>query len=279
MTLSVWTLLSAGVGAAAALVLQTRALQAPPAWSLRTNVSGKEVPAVLGGAVFFGSACALLVAKIAEIAGLKDSKTPLEEPAFVVLVLLAAAGVWDDMRGDEAARGFSGHLRAGRLTGGIVKILAGGAAGVVSAALLYRYHQDVTTAVLTALAVPLSANLFNLLDRAPGRTGKSALVVALPLLVFGHGGWALVAAGTFGALAAVLPADLRERGMLGDSGANPIGGMIGLGLAVSLGRGALAGAVLALLALNLASERWSFSKAIERTPFLRALDSLGRDRP
>lgn len=279
MTLSGWTLLSAGVGAAAGLFMQARALQAPPAWSLRTNVSGKEVPAVLGGAVFFGGMAALLVAKIAEIAGLKDFTTPLEEPAFLVLVLLAAAGCWDDMRGDEAARGFSGHLRAGRLTGGIVKILAGGAAGVASAALLYRYHQDVTTAVLTALAVPLSANLFNLLDRAPGRTGKTALVVALPLLVFGHGGWALVAAGTFGALAAVLPADLRERGMLGDAGANPIGGMIGLGLAVSLGRGALAGAVLALLALNLASERWSFSKAIERTPFLRALDSLGRDRP
>lgn len=276
MSLVQWTLLSAVVGACGALFLQALALRARPAWSLRTNVSGKEVPAVLGGAVFFGGMAALLVAKIAEITGLKDFTTPLEEPAFVVLVLLAAAGWWDDRRGDETARGFSGHLRAGRLTGGIVKILAGGVAGIVSAALLFRYHHDPVTAVLTALAIPLSANLFNLLDRAPGRTGKAALVAGVPLLVWGHGGWALVAAGTFGGLGAVLPADLRERGMLGDAGANPIGGMIGLGLAVSLGRGALGAAVVVLLALNLASERWSFSKVIEGTPALRALDRLGR---
>jgi hypothetical protein len=37
-----------------------------------------------------------------------------------------------------------------------------------------------------------------------------------------------------------------------------------------------AGALVAVLALNLASEKVSFSRVIERTPPLRALDRLGR---
>jgi hypothetical protein len=38
------------------------------------------------------------------------------------------------------------------------------------------------------------------------------------------------------------------------------------------------GAIVVLLALNLLSERWSFSQVIERVGWLRALDRLGRRR-
>ncbi|MDQ3952813.1 MAG: hypothetical protein M3279_07630, partial [Actinomycetota bacterium] len=92
----------------------------------------------------------------------------------------------------------------------------------------------------------------------------------------GSEAWAIAAAGTFGALAALLPTDLGERGMLGDAGANPVGGLLGLGLAASLDAAALTAVVLVLLALNAASERWSFSEVIARTPPLRAFDSIGR---
>ncbi len=50
-------------------------------------------------------------------------------------------------------------------------------------------------------------------------------------------------------------------------------GTWGIPLATSVANVA---AVVVLLALNLASERWSFSKVIERTPPLRWLDAIGR---
>ena len=236
---------------------------------MRTNVSGKQVPAVLGLAIFTGGVVGLAVASLRSAAG--DVGTA----AAVGFVALAGAGLMDDRRGDEGPRGFGGHLRARRLTGGLLKIAIGGLAGLVCGGLLF-YPDDLAMAMLTTLAVPLAANLFNLLDRAPGRAGKYALVAALPLFAFGHEHWGLAAAGAFGALAAILPLDLRERGMLGDAGANPLGALIGVGLAVSLDRVSLTIAVGVLLALNAASELWSFSKVIERTRILRAFDGIGR---
>lgn len=270
MTDLVWILAAAAAGAFAALIVEARSLASPPDWSLRTNVSGKQVPAVLGGAVVVGGMAGAAVSSFAGVPG----RAEVGIAALVAMLALGAAGAWDDRRGDEAPRGFGGHLRAGRLTGGVVKIAAGGAAGIAAAALLYR--DDLVMAALTALAVPLAANLFNLLDRAPGRTGKTALLTGLPLLAFGDPAWALASAGAFGALTLVLPADLGERGMLGDTGANPLGALIGLGLAASLPTAPLTAAVVVLLALNAASERWSFSKVIEETPLLRALDAIGR---
>ncbi len=64
--------------------------------------------------------------------------------------------------------------------------------------------------------------------------------------------------------------------MLGDAGANPLGAVLGVGLAASLDEPARLVAIVVLLALNLASEKWSFSKAIEASPPLRWLDGLGR---
>ncbi|HEX2294591.1 MAG TPA: hypothetical protein VHN37_04710 [Actinomycetota bacterium] len=263
---------AAGLGAALARVAAERALASPPPWSLRTNVSGRSVPAVLGLCVTVAGTIPL-TSSVAQVAG-DGGWLRMTAAAFVVVTLLGTAGLWDDSRGDEAPRGFAGHLSARRLTGGVVKLVAGGVAGIACAAVLAP--DDLGRAALIALAVPLAANLFNLLDRAPGRTGKVALLVAAPLLALGNETWALAAAGTFGALAALLPVDLAERGMLGDAGANPIGGLVGLGLAVSLDTAPLAAVVALLAALNAASERWSFSQVIDRTPLLRKLDSIGR---
>ena len=275
MTGLAWTIAAAASGALTAFVVAAFALASPPQWSLRTNVSGKQVPAVLGIAVVAGGAVGMAVAIGGAIVSLRHSRGEAEAAALIVFIALAWAGLWDDRRGDEGPRGFGGHLRAGRITGGLVKVAVGGCAGIVVGTLVL-YPQDLVMAGLTALAVPLAANFFNLLDRAPGRAGKYALLAALPLLAFGREDWAVGAAGAFGALAAVLPADLGERGMLGDAGANPLGALIGLGLAVSLDEGPLAVAVAVLLLLNLASERWSFSRVIERTPLLRAWDAIGR---
>jgi UDP-GlcNAc:undecaprenyl-phosphate GlcNAc-1-phosphate transferase len=268
------TVVLALTGALPAAVIAAWLLRSAPPWSLRTNVSGRTVPAVLGLAVVAGGVVSLALTAAGAAAAWVLSPGRTGVAAAVVLALLGGAGVWDDRGGDEAPRGFRGHLSAGRLTGGLVKIAAGGAAGALAGWLLYSHR--IGMGILTALAVPLAANLFNLLDRAPGRSGKAALGLGIPLLALGADLWAIAAAGTLGALAVTLPLDLGERGMLGDAGANPVGGLLGLGLALSLEPGPLAAAVATLLALNLASEKWSFSEVIARTPPLRAFDGLGR---
>ncbi|MDQ3957066.1 MAG: hypothetical protein M3273_01960 [Actinomycetota bacterium] len=265
-------------GGLVAWVWAERGIRNPREGSLRTNVSGKQVPVALGVALAAGALLPLAVVAVAGLSGAGDVRSPRVAAAVaVVIAIMAVAGALDDMRGDESPRGFAGHLKAagrGRLTGGLLKTWAGGAAGLAAGALVHRADRPLI--VLTALAVPLTANFVNLMDRAPGRAGKISLAMALPLMIFGDAGWRNAAAPALGALVAVLPSDLRERGMLGDAGANPLGAVLGLGAAVWLETTALALAVVVLLLLNLASERWSYSAIIERTPPLRWLDAIGR---
>jgi hypothetical protein len=74
----------------------------------------------------------------------------------------------------------------------------------------------------------------------------------------------------------VLPADLGERVMLGDCGANAVGALTGLRLAAVESRSTRAGLLAAVVGLTLASEQVSFTRVIEATPGLRQLDRLGR---
>ena len=75
----------------------------------------------------------------------------------------------------------------------------------------------------------------------------------------------------------MLPADLQEREMLGDAGANALGAVLGVALLhrVPSHVGRLA-SLAGLIALTGASEVMSFTDVIERSPTLRRLDRLGR---
>lgn len=250
-----------------------------PARLMRSNYRGVDVPVVLG--LPLAAAGITSVTLTAMAVALVETEV-LEEGIAVLwpFILMAAAGLWDDLRGDEHARGFKGHLGAVRgraLTGGIVKIAGGALSGLVAAAFLpTRGAVPVAHVLEVVVLVGLSANLVNLLDRAPGRAAKVSLAWALPMLALGSPDWAAAAAPVFAAAAVLLVFDLRERGMLGDAGANPLGAVLGVGLAASLAEPARLVAIVVLLAFNLASEKWSFSKAIEASPPLRWLDGLGR---
>jgi hypothetical protein len=185
-------------------------------------------------------------------------------------------GAYDDQAGSGDRRGLRGHLGAlqhGELTSGAVKIVGIGATGLAAAALAGRRGPSL---VVAGGVVAATANLVNLLDLRPGRALKAGLILAL--LDGRRGGDSgRLAAVAAGAALVVLPADLGERTMLGDAGANALGAVLGLA-AVSGGAGTarLAGRLVALTALTLASEKVSFTKVIEATPGLRELDRLGR---
>ncbi len=200
------------------------------------------------------------------------------------LVLLAAFGFGllgfiDDVLGGED-RGFRGHLRAlaqGRLTSGMVKLLGGAAIGLVLAAApgFVTWQRLFSDAVLIALA----ANLANLLDRAPGRVVKWSILAYVPIAIgAGAGPVGVAVAPLIGAAVGLLPEDLGEKIMQGDTGANVLGGILGLAIVLEFSRTTRNGVLIFLVVANLASEFFSFSRVIEATPPLRWFDRLGRPR-
>lgn len=267
-------------GWAACTSVNRARLGSPPSRLMRTNVRGRPVPAVLGDGVSMGSVVG--AAFVAVMAGLGlEFGPPLRVMAalLVVSLLLWAAGAVDDRRGDEPTRGFKGHLgalRTGAVTGGAVKIAGGVVAGTFAGLLVGTGGWlDV---MQVALLVALSANLVNLFDRAPGRALKVAFLASLPVAILAPW-WGIAAAGSGGALLAAVGPDLREEGMLGDAGANALGGVFGLGLALATSGAARWWPLAVLALLTVASEIVSFSRLIESQPVLRWFDRLGRETP
>lgn len=205
-------------------------------------------------------------------------------PGAAAAVLAAGtvlAGRYDDIAGrrpDQLRdKGFRGHLaalRAGRLSSGAVKVL--GISGTALAVAVVRSGPR-PDAVLDALLLAATANLVNLLDLRPGRALKVvALVSTAETLALSEPEPRRLAAAVAGAALAGLPADLGERTMLGDAGANGLGALLALPLVGGAPRSARVSVLTKVLALTAASERVSFSAVIDRTPALAWLDRLGR---
>ena len=188
-------------------------------------------------------------------------------------------GAYDDLYGTTQAKGLRGHLRAlrsGELTSGTIKVLGVGCSAATAAALIQRGRPccpkpmcRVVDGLVDTALIAATANLINLFDLRPGRAAKVVILLGTGLLGFG-------AAPAVGAAAGSLPTDLAARSMLGDCGANALGAAAGTAAAQSLPRRFRLLALGALVALNLASERVSFTEVIEGTPLLRRLDQLGR---
>jgi UDP-N-acetylmuramyl pentapeptide phosphotransferase/UDP-N-acetylglucosamine-1-phosphate transferase len=198
---------------------------------------------------------------------------------LVLAVGLSLQGLVDDLAGAGDRRGFRGHLQAlagGHLTTGGLKLFGGGAVAIVAVATA-RPDGGSGYLLTDAALVALAANLGNLFDRAPGRTIKVS-VLAFVVLVAATGATASLGATAVllgGALALLLD-DLHERMMLGDTGANLLGGVLGLAV-VTTGSPVTRLAVLAGVAiLNGISEWVSFSRVIDGFVPLRVLDRAGR---
>ncbi len=249
----------------------------------RANYRGHHLPTAVG-LVLAVAVLGVEAVRVVAAAAAGDGSR-IDGPRLGVLVLavgLSLLGLVDDLAGDGDRRGFRGHLQAlahGRLTTGGLKLFGGGAVAVVAVGAVQGDGGPgylLTDAALVALA----ANLGNLFDRAPGRTIKIGLLGFVVLLVATQAPPVLAAPAVLlgGALAMLLD-DLHERVMLGDTGANLLGGVVGLGV-VMTGSPVTRLAVLAGLAiLNGISEWISFSRVIDGFAPFRLLDRAGRRRP
>ncbi|MET8838146.1 hypothetical protein ABZV78_30145 [Micromonospora sp. NPDC004540] len=279
-------LLAVGAGALAARYVLREVRSSPAAPALeRTNFRGRTVTLAAGPALAVGAATA---------GALGAGSAPAGAAALIAGVGAGSVGLYDDIVGarpeQKAAKGFAGHLaalREGRITAGLVKIAGVGAAGLGAAALLAADRRVAAhprrqqagalgrglDVLLGAGVVAGTANLVNLLDLRPGRALKSGMLLGAKLATGPYGG---IAAGAVGAAAGLVQDDLDERVMLGDSGANALGALLGVSLAARTGPLGRAGVLAVLAALTAASEKVSFTQVIQRTPGLRHLDELGR---
>jgi UDP-N-acetylmuramyl pentapeptide phosphotransferase/UDP-N-acetylglucosamine-1-phosphate transferase len=176
-----------------------------------------------------------------------------------------------------AHRGWRGHGAAalrGELSTGTLK--AFGSLGLALLAVSY-FSLSNGRWLLAAAVLVLATNAFNLLDLRPGRSAKAFVLLGAGLTIGSMDLRPLWAVGLFAAPALVAGAyDLRERAMLGDTGANLLGALAGMWLVLTLsGTGQLIALVL-LAAITLYGEIRSLSALIDRTPGLRELDSWGR---
>ncbi len=250
----------------------------------RTNFRGSALPTAAGIVIVCGAVV---------VEGTRSGLDAIvgDRPAPVGRIVVLAAvigfgllGLLDDVLGDASGhggdRGLRGHvsaLRRGRVTSGMVKLLGGGLLALALAPIGgetgWRFWID-------AVLIAGSANLANLFDRAPGRTIKVAVVAAAPFLVLASDAAdrdvALAVAVVVGLAIGLAPDDLRERSMLGDTGANALGASVGLLIVASTSVTVRASAAAVVVVLTVISERVSFSRVIERTPPLRAFDRLGR---
>ncbi|MFN2590245.1 MAG: hypothetical protein ABR518_05705 [Actinomycetota bacterium] len=242
------------------------------------NFRGFERPVALGlvavGTIVLTRLLVLLVIAVA------GGSLGLSLVAQLGAVVLAFAAGFQDDRQPEPVRGVVRQLAMaarGKITPGVVKLVG---ALVAAAVAVVAVGGD---AVSFALGIPMIAgfaNLGNLLDVRPGRTIKVFLAAAV---VAGALGWPsqsmLLTAVAFGAAAAVLVADLGERGMLGDGGAYALWIVIGIGLYNAVGRTGLIVSLALVVVLHILSETVTLSRLIRGTPPLRLLDQLGRMQP
>ncbi len=203
--------------------------------------------------------------------------------AIVAYVLgVALLGLIDDLLGSggsglSAPRGLRGHGAAvlrGELSTGAVK-----AFGSLGLGLLAMSFMGLSTGrwLLATAVLMLATNVFNLLDLRPGRSTKAFVLLGAGLEVGSMQLRPLWSLGLFAGAALVAGLyDLRERAMLGDTGANLLGGLAGLWLVLTLSATGQIVALVLLATITLYGELRSISELVERTPGLRELDSWGR---
>ncbi len=275
-------LAAVGLGAAASVLgwMAARGIFSAPVFA-RQNHRGATVPV--------GAGVLLVVALIAADAVLvvvdRIADRHRGDVVTTAIVIAAVAGfcmlgLLDDLGADGDDRGFTGHLRAlasGRLTTGGLKLVGGGLLAVTVSGMVHQ--SGVGALFVDALLLALGANAGNLFDRAPGRTIKVGSVAMVAVLLLASSadrvqltGVAIVLGGALG----LLMFDLGEQLMLGDAGSNAIGATATLGVVLTCGLAVRIVVLLAVLALNVVSERVSFSRVIDAVGPLRFLDRIGR---
>ena len=236
---------------------------------VRQNYAGNQVLGS-GGLLF------LIPCLLASFPSFLINPSPVMPLYVIMMPTLAFCGMLDDLLGDSSSKGLAKHIEIfikGNFTTGIMKALTGSIIGLLLAWLRYK---GLIFLILDTFLFALAVNFINLLDLRPGRAIKSFVIIIILITV----------STCFSEIQYILPAltvlifytrgEMREIYMLGDTGANLLGGILGFYVVLTL-RPVIKGLLLVLfLSLHIFAEFHSLSKKIEEIPFLKKIDMLGR---
>jgi UDP-N-acetylmuramyl pentapeptide phosphotransferase/UDP-N-acetylglucosamine-1-phosphate transferase len=243
---------------------------------LHSNYRGRRLPYPYG--LLIPASALLALAPLALIERLGDVQVFYGGFGVILAYTLGVTllGLIDDGFSDHS-RGWRGHANktlAGGFSTGALK-----ACGTLGLALYVMDQPGLSTGryLLGSAVLVLTTNLFNLLDLRPGRATKVFLVLGGGLAIGSHSLRVLWALGLFAGPALLAGAvDLRERAMLGDTGANLLGALAGLWLVLSLSTVGQLIALGLLATITIYGEFRSISELVDRNPVLHKLDSWGR---
>jgi UDP-GlcNAc:undecaprenyl-phosphate/decaprenyl-phosphate GlcNAc-1-phosphate transferase len=276
------------IALALAVILARPALRAlRVAGQVRPNYRGLELPCPLGVLIVAAAVPALVPVTLIERLAHTSILYPRLVPAAVCTLGVALLGAIDDLLSSStpgpggharsAPRGWRGHgaaLLRGEPSTGVLK-----AAGSLGVALLAMSLLDLSIGrwLLASAVLVLATNALNLLDLRPGRAIKAFVLIGAGLTIGARELRPLMTLGLFvgpALLAGVY--DLRERAMLGDTGAGVLGALAGLWIVFTLDQTGHLAALVLLLVMTIYGELRSISELVYRVPLLRWLDSLGR---
>ena len=236
-----------------------------------SNYSGKKVRTGGGLLLLFP----VLLAAVPALFAARQA-----DVVFYILMIpgLTFCGLLDDVLGDSTSKGLSGHIERflkGGLSTGWIKAFTGGLIGIL---LAWVRYQNLLLFLLDSLSFALCVNLINLFDLRPGRAIKGLLFALVPVMLFAgfREVWSVLPVLVL--LMFYLEGEMEEAYMLGDTGANLLGGILGFYEVIGLPVKGKIILTIFLVALHVLAEFQSFSKWIDAVPILRAIDRLGRKK-
>ncbi|GIO06987.1 hypothetical protein J31TS6_30150 [Brevibacillus reuszeri] len=252
----------------------------------RVNYRGAEV-LTAGGIMVVASSTLTIGALLLcmQVSGIAPSSLNHGLLLMAGMITVAVWGWQDDRATDESAKGFRGHLgalwRERKVTSGLWKAWGGGSTALlISLAIAHTAW----TWFLAVCLLAITPNVLNLFDVRPAR----ALKVFWLLL-----GMVALAAYYFPAsdssavdwvwLLPVLTAsillfrhDASGRIMLGDTGANSLGFVVGYAFVTHTATQVQVVILLFFISLHIIAEFVSFTQLIDRFSWLKRMDGWGR---
>lgn len=194
-----------------------------------------------------------------------------------IMSSLGIIGFIDDRFGSKEIKGIRGHItnfyKKKRISTGLAKLILITIVGLNISAVLY---DELLTIFVCTITFAIWTNIINLLDVRPGRAIKGFWVLTIVLfsvhfLNITYLVWVIVIQSIL-----LIIIDIYEWGMLGDSGSNILGGMIGFWM-IAYSSNIEVYVYLAIgSVLTIYAEKKSFSQWIEKHPMIQRIDHWGR---
>lgn len=235
------------------------------------NYAGNDVP--VGTGLLWGWVLLVCTALIGLVGTLVADVSAFMSELHVLAALVAGVtllGFIDDSSRDINEKGFRAHVKAflnGKLTSGLLKAAGGLVMSVIIAA---HFTNSPLIIVLNALIIGLFMNFINLLDLRPGRALATFMVLTNIIMIatFVNNGMLDISWNFWGIFlapaTAIFLSDMRGQSMLGDTGSNTLGAILGYVTIVNFDTNIKVAVLFALLAFNIIADRISITGALEK---------------